>query len=311
MGSVQRPLVVVGSANADLVFTIDRLPKPGETLAASSLETIPGGKGANQAAAAAKLGYPTYFCGQVGQDANASMLKESLSGCGVNLMHLREVQGASGTALILLQKSGENSIVIVGGANQSHWQLTDNIKQLLQSAGAVLLQREIPEEINVQVAQIASSAGVPVFLDAGGVEGPISPALLSSLAVLSPNETELARLTGKPTHTLELVQAAASELMQLGVKSVLVKLGADGSLLLPGPGLVPIRQAAIPAPEVVDTTGAGDCFTAAYAVAVLEGKGGAEALRFASAAASICVRRKGAMPSLPVRPEVQELLAKA
>lgn len=306
---VSRPLVVVGSVNADLVLPIERLPKPGETLAAASIETLPGGKGANQAAAAARLGYPTYFVGQVGKDdPNAGLLQDALTKCGVNLAHVREVEGPCGTALILLQKGGENSIIIVGGANQAAWQLSDAVGQLLRSAGAVLLQREIPESVNLQVGQAAKAAGVPVFLDAGGVEGPIAPALLPCLALLSPNETELARLTGMPTGSIDQVQAAAETLMELGVQSVLVKLGADGSLLLPGRGQQPIRQHAIRAPQVVDTTGAGDCFTAAYAAAVLEGKGPQEALRFASAAASICVQRKGAMPSLPSRDEVEALL---
>ncbi|GAX74133.1 hypothetical protein CEUSTIGMA_g1582.t1 [Chlamydomonas eustigma] len=301
-------LVVVGSANADLVFSVDRLPKPGETMAASHLEILPGGKGANQAAAASKLGYETYFVGQVGQDANATMLRESLAACGTDLTHLREVDGPSGTALILLQQSGENSIVIVGGANQSHWVLTDAVKDIIRSAGSVLLQREIPEDVNVQVAQIAKAAGVAVLLDAGGVEGPICPDLLACLSCLSPNETELNRMTGLPTDTIEQVHVAADSLMRLGVGSVLVKLGSDGSLLIPGAGQPIIRQHAIKAPIVMDTTGAGDCFTAAYCVALLEGKKGTDALLFASAAASICVRRKGAMPSLPSREEVDDLI---
>lgn len=141
VGSVSRPLVVVGSVNADLVLPIERLPKPGETLAAASIETLPGGKGANQAAAAARLGYPTYFVGQVGRDdPNAGLLQDALAKCGVNLAHVREVEGPCGTALILLQKGGENSIIIVGGANQAEWQLSDAVSQLLRSAGAVLLQ---------------------------------------------------------------------------------------------------------------------------------------------------------------------------
>jgi len=306
----EKPLVVVGSANADLVFNIERLPLAGETMAAFGLETIPGGKGANQAAAAAMLGCQTYFIGQVGQDANAAMLRDSLLKCGVNLQHLREVEGPCGTALILLQNSGENSIVIVGGANQSKWELGPSVTHLIESAGAVLLQREIPEEVNLQVARIAKSHGVPVVLDAGGVEGPINTELLSCLSILSPNETELSRLTGMPTDSMDKVQAAAESLMSLGVQNVLVKLGSDGSLLLPGPGQPSIRQEAIKAPKVVDTTGAGDCFTAAYGVALLEGKKGSEALRFASAAGSICVRRRGAMPSMPSREEVEDLLAK-
>ncbi|GFR41527.1 hypothetical protein Agub_g2223 [Astrephomene gubernaculifera] len=309
MSSPSKPLVVVGSVNADLVLPIERLPKPGETLAAASIETVPGGKGANQAAAAARAGYPTFFVGQFGKDdPNATLLRGALNGCGVDLTHAQDVAGPCGTALILLQSGGENSIIIVGGANQASWSLSEPVKQLLATAGAVLLQREIPEQVNIEVARLAHTAGVPVFLDAGGVEGPISPELLSYLAVLSPNETELARLTGMPTDSEDQVLAAAGKLLDAGVKAVLVKLGAEGSLLLPGRGEAPVRQRAFKAPEVVDTTGAGDCFTACYAVALLQGCPPAAALRFASAAACLCVQRRGAMPSLPAREEVELLL---
>jgi ribokinase len=224
--------------------------------------------------------------------------------------------------------------------------------------------------------QAAQAAGVPVFLDAGGIEAPLSRELLQHITVLSPNETELARLSGLPTDTLEQVQAAAAALQvsrelaglsrgdldcraplgvvcrrmgrrlsacgtssgrpatqgrrraqhwrapcaaqhgfpclawlqAQGVDQVLVKLGSDGSLLVPGQGQAPVRQPVIAAPQVVDTTGAGDCFTAAYAVGVLEGRPPQQAMQFASAAASICVRRPGAMPSLPGRDEVDALL---
>lgn len=150
---------------------------------------------------------------------------------------------------------------------------------------------------------------MPVFLDAGGVDAPLAPQLLAAVSVLSPNETELARLSGQPTGTMEQVQAAAQALQAQGTGQVLVKLGGDGSMLVPGKGGAPVRQAIVPAPLVVDTTGAGDCYTAAFAVATLEGLPPQEAMRFASAAASICVRRPGAMPSLPARAEVEAELA--
>jgi ribokinase len=254
--------------------------------------------------------------------------------------------------VILLQPSGENSIVIVGGANQAPWQLSEDARRLVQAAGAVLLQREIPEAVNAEVAALAAAAGVPVILDAGGVEAPVGEALLRSVSVLSPNETELERLAGCPTADLQQVgpqrrarraargarraaharfaspaarplptpcpaapcparpqvQAAAGALQQRGVAAVLVKLGSDGSLLVPPGGEGPLRQRAFPVDKVVDTTGAGDCFTAAFAVATLEGRTYGEALRFASAAAALCVQQPGAMPSLPLRGAVEALL---
>eukprot|EP00775_Hariotina_reticulata_P011051 gene11051-11206_t len=171
-------------------------------------------RGANTAAAAAKLGYPTYFVGHIGTDSNAGPLQEALATAGVNLDHLKAVQGPSGTAIILLQPKGENSIVIVGGANQTlaAWQLSDDTQQLISTAGAVLLQREIPEPVNIQVAKVAAAAGVPVLLDAGGVDAPVPDELLQHLSIISPNETELQRLTGMPTDTDAQLLAAASAL---------------------------------------------------------------------------------------------------
>ncbi|KAF8073119.1 hypothetical protein HT031_000780 [Scenedesmus sp. PABB004] len=322
---MSQPLVVVGSVNADLVLRVERLPAPGETIGAASLELFPGGKGANTAAAAAKLGrsFGTFFVGAVGSDSNAAPLRAALGGAGVRLNHLREVVAPTGTAVILLQDSGENSIIIVGGANQAPeaWQLSADALQLIAGAGALLLQREIPEAVNVAVAEAAAAAGVPVvLLDAGGVDAPLSGELLRHLTVISPNETELQRLTGLPTASEAELLAAAAALQRAAVEqrgggggaapAVLLKLGAAGSMLL-GPDGAVVRQPAVPAPRVVDTTGAGDCFTAAFAVALLEGRPPAAAMAFAAAAASICVSRPGAMPSLPSREELEALLARA
>ncbi|CAG9466930.1 unnamed protein product [Pedinophyceae sp. YPF-701] len=314
--SKDAPLVVVGSANCDLVLSLDRVPDAGETLAARSLETHPGGKGANQAAAAACLGQRTCFVGQVGDDSSGTYMRHELAARGVDLAALRSVPGVpTGTAVIMLDQTGENRIIIVGGAN-THlpW---DHLPQregagsagaLIAGAGALLLQREVPgTEVNVAAAQAARAAGVHVVLDCGGQEGPLEDGLLEACDTISPNETELARMTGLPTATDAEVLAAAESMLSDGKRQVLVKLGSKGSVLVRS-GEEPIRQPAIPAPEVVDTTGAGDCFTAAFAVAFLEGKAPAECMRFAAAAASLCVRRMGAMSSMPSRAEVEALL---
>jgi len=309
-GGARPPLVVVGSANADLVLSVSRLPLAGETLAASDLQTFPGGKGANQASAAGRLAYPTLFVGQLGNDANAGILRDSLGSCGVDCSALSVVDAPTGTAVILLQPSGENSIVIVGGANQAGWALTEIAKTAIAGAGMVLLQREIPEAVNIEVAKIAQAAGVPVVLDVGGQEGEISPELLARLTVVSPNETELARITGMPTDTEAQIGAAAGLLFSKGIETVLVKLGAKGSLLLRGAEVrPPVRQAAVPVDKVLDTTGAGDCYTAAWAVGCLDGLPAEDAMLFASAAAAICVQGMGATTSLPSRPEVDALYA--
>lgn len=300
--------VVVGSANADL-FIHSRLPLPGETLCATGGgEVLPGGKGANQAAAAARLGCPTLFVGQTGRDGAGTMLREQLGASGVLLTHTAEVAGPTGQAVIILAPDGENSILLIAGANAAWTAPGPPALDAVRSAGLLLLQREVPESVSLAAALAAHAAGVPVVLDAGGDEQPISPALLACVTYLSPNETELARLTGLPTEGEAAVLAACAALHARGVGHVLVKLGASGSLLS-SPGAAPVRQPAFRAPAVVDTTGAGDCFTAAFAVGLLEGLSPAAAMRFASAAACLCVQGRGAMPSLPRRQEVDALLA--
>lgn len=308
------PLVVVGSANADIYVEVERLPAPGETLAARAGHTLPGGKGANQAACAARLSYPTFFVGQVGKDAHGSLIRDALISCGVRLEHLNSISVPTGHAVVMLQPGGQNSIIIVGGANVSWPRLEDNIsrfpmstQQLIRRAGAVLLQREVPDAVNLEAAKIARSANVPVILDVGGADAPIPEDLLQCITILSPNETELSRLTGTRVESLEDAIGAARKCQEMGVKQVLVKLGERGSVLLTEDGNT-IVQPSILAPSVLDTTGAGDTFTAAYAVALVEGQSLADSLQFAAAAASLCVRIKGAIPSMPDRKAVIGLL---
>ncbi|XP_027170936.1 uncharacterized protein LOC113770621 [Coffea eugenioides] len=304
------PLVVVGSANADIYVEIDRMPREGETISAKTGQTLAGGKGANQAVCGGKLAYPTYFVGQVGEDAHGKLISQALEGGGVHIDYLSIVSDApTGHAVVMLQSDGQNSIIIVGGANMSCWPniLSDKSLEVAKNAGILLLQREIPDSVNIQVAKAAQSAGVPVILDAGGVESPIPPELVAVVDILSPNETELARLTNMPTEDFEQIKQAVGKCHNVGVKQVLVKLGAKGSALFTE-GEEPIRQPIISAPKVIDTTGAGDTFTAAFAVALAEGKSQKECLKFAAAAASLCVQVKGAIPSMPERKSVLQLL---
>ncbi|XP_051124823.1 ribokinase [Andrographis paniculata] len=304
------PLVVVGSANADIYVEIDRLPKEGETISAKTGQTLAGGKGANQAVCAGKLAHPTYFVGQVGEDANGKLISDALASGGVLLDRLITVGGApTGHAVVMLQGDGQNSIIIVGGANMECWPeiLDEQILEVVRNAGILLLQREIPDFVNIQVARVARSAGVPVILDAGGFDAPIPPELLSNIDIFSPNETELSRLTNMQTETFEQISQAVGKCHKMGVKKVLVKLGSKGSALFTE-GKDPIKQDVISARRVVDTTGAGDTFTAAFAVALVEGKSKKECLRFAAAAASLCVEVKGAIPGMPDRNSILDLL---
>ncbi|XP_016581069.2 ribokinase isoform X2 [Capsicum annuum] len=307
------PLVGVGSAGADIYVEIDRLPKEGETISAKTGQTLPGGKGANQAVCGAKLGYPTFFVGQVGEDAHGKLVTKALESGGFFLDYLTTVCNApTGQAVVMLQSDGKNSIIIVGGANMSCWPENFSYEDLeiVRSAGIVLLQREIPDFVYIQVAKAARNAGVPVILDAGGVDSPIPSELLRCVDIFSPNESELARITKMPTGSFEQISKAVEQCYALGVNQVLVKLGANGSALFTK-GVEPLRQPIIKTAKVVDTTGAGDTFTTAFAVALMEDKSKEECLRFAAAAASLCVQVKGAIPSMPEKRAVINLLQSA
>ncbi|KAK9132409.1 hypothetical protein Scep_011937 [Stephania cephalantha] len=215
------PLVVWGSANADIYVEIDRLPRPGETVSARTGQTLSGGKGANQAVCAGKLEYPAvYFVGRVGEDANGRLIAEALVGGGVMVEYLKGVGGGgvpTGHAVVMLQSGGQNSIIIVGGANMEGWAqvLDEGELEVVRNAGIVLLQREIPDYVNIQVAKAARSAGVPVILDAGGMDGLIPVDLLTNVDIFSPNETELERLTGMPTESFEQISQSVVKIHEM------------------------------------------------------------------------------------------------
>lgn len=310
-----KPVLVVGSLNADIIIEINRFPKPGETLGTRSPDTgimVPGGKGANQAVAAARLsastGRQVHFVCQFGNDSHAKKLEQVLLDNKLDISGCGHVDKPSGQAFIFLEANGSNSILIVGGSNVAWPPTVKSFEGLIRGASAVLLQREVPEYVNEAVADVAFAAGVPVIQDVGGEERPISDNLMRKLTYICPNETELERLSGMPTSTEKEIIAAARSLQQRGVKNVLITLGADGSLLVGQDGQV-LRQGSRPVPggRVVDTTGAGDCFRAAFTIALVEGRPLLECMKFAAAAGAITVSRMGAIPSLPAREECQAL----
>lgn len=331
--AADRLILVAGSINADTFIDIDRLPLAGETLSTNrpdSGRVLPGGKGANQAVAVRKaLGsdsdaaFSTHWIGRYGDDAHASMLRSILKEQGVHDDLAGVAEGVpSGQAFILLQKGGQNSIILVAGANHS-WPaeaaLSASIESSLRQAAVLMLQREIPQSVNECLAAAARSAGVPVMLDMGGEDTELSSALLQNLSFLTANETELARLAKRNTETEAQVIAAAKAVQQRAAAAaggsssslhVLLTLGHRGSLLVLPDGSH-LTQPAMPVEQVVDTTGAGDCFRGAFTVAYLEGKSMQACLKFASAAAALCIQSKGAMPSMPRREEIEKQLAQS
>ncbi|CEO95170.1 Ribokinase [Plasmodiophora brassicae] len=295
-------IVVVGSVNADVFVSVDRLPSVGETIASRESRVLPGGKGANQAIAACRLGADVEFIGCFGDDAFAAMLSSTMTGNGVGISMCSKSDGPSGQALIFSFPSGDNSIVLVGGANRN-WPgaLSGNACDTIANSDALLLQREIPDWVNIQAARAARSAGVPVILDMGGDSGMPPDELLEDVDIVSPNETELAAMTGLPTTSHADVVAACRSLqtrLRHGL-SILVKLGARGSCFFDRRADDPMFQSACRPARLVDTTGAGDTFTAAFAVAHCRRSPIVDCLRFASAAASVCIESLGAIPSLP------------
>jgi len=305
----KKPIVVVGSINIDLVANTERIPVGGETISGYDFEIHAGGKGANQAVAVGRLGYPVRMIGRVGTDSFAAQMRRSLTDAGIDVAGVATSDGPSGVAVILVARSGENSIVVVPGANAlvTPRDLDANI-ETIRSAGFVLAQLEIPIETVEHLAMLCAREGVPLILDpAPARELPSS--LLKHVAWFTPNETEAAFFAGSSASKAESGDAAqtARELIAKGVDGVVLKLGARGSFISKDGANQSIASFPV---RVVDTTAAGDCFNGAFAVGLSMEMQPAEAARFASAAAAISVTRPGAQPSMPSLAEVESLLAR-
>lgn len=302
----KKKIVIVGSLNIDLVVRTVHLPRPGETVRGRDFGTYPGGKGANQAVAAARLApddIAVHMVGRVGQDGFGSQLLESLSESGVDVAQVQRVPGATGNAMIAVEDSSENFIIITAAANGT---LTaddmDDSAPLLQEADALLLQLEVPLPAIKRAAAIAAEAGVLVILNpAPAPEQPLPESLLGHVSILVPNETEASALTGRDD-PLEAVAA----LHDFGVATVVLTQGATGALVAQEDGVE--RVPAFPV-SPVDTTAAGDAFVGALAVALIEGQPLNQAARFAAAAGALAATKAGAQPSLPWRDQLLAFVA--
>jgi ribokinase len=310
MNEIRKPIVVVGSINMDLVARTPRIPLAGQTLIGSGFTTTPGGKGANQAVAAARLGYPVEMVGMVGggapgeadQDVFGQALLENLAAAGVGIAAVERVAGPSGVAPILLGDNGENSIVVIPGANgKVDDAAVDRQAALICSAGMVLCQLELPLATVSRVLALCAEAGVPVMLDPAPA-APLPDRIWNQVAWFTPNETEASFYLGKKLEPEE----AAKLLLQRGLRGVVLKRGGEGAYVaLAGGKAEWVRPFCV---KAIDTVGAGDCFNGAFAVALLEGRDPWTAARFASAAAAISVTRRGAQASMPSRAETDDFL---
>jgi ribokinase len=302
MTNTRKPIVVVGSVTMDLVTTTPRIPAIGQTLIGTGFRTTPGGKGANQAVAAARLGYPVSMVARVGRDTYGPELIENLHLAGVDTGAVKKVDGSSGLAPIFLAETGENSIVVVPGANgYMDRAAVDANASLIRSAGIVLCQLEIPLDTLAYTLDFCAEAGVPVMLDPAPAAA-LPDSALRHIAWFTPNETETAFYVDDAVG----VEETAHRLLARGIGNVVLKRGAEGAYVALGDG-----QAGWVPPfnvQAIDTVAAGDCFNGAFAVGLLEGLDPFEASRFANAAAAICVTRRGAQASMPSRAEVDALM---
>jgi ribokinase len=307
-------IVVIGSLNMDFVIAVDRLPLPGETIFGRNFRMIPGGKGANQAHAAAKLalnGNVVRMLGLVGMDSFGNMLKASLTDVGVDVRAVADTAAeATGVALIHVDDAGQNSITVAPGANgilssrdiqSQNW--------ALEGARCVLLQLEVPLDTVAESLREARRVGATTILDPAPARA-LPKEILQLVDIATPNESEACVLAGVPVSRVNAAEAVAlgHRIRELGVSAVIVKLGDQGCVYCGAD-----RTFAAPpfAVRAVDSTAAGDTFNAALAVALVEGADMEHALRFANAAAAISVTRPGAQTSAPARADVETLLTGA
>ncbi|RVX42487.1 ribokinase [Nonomuraea polychroma] len=290
---------VFGSANMDLVAYVSEAPKRGETVTGHRFRTIPGGKGANQAIAAARAGAEVAFLGAVGDDGFGAELRATLSEAGVDVRGLRQVPGPSGIAHIVVDDAGGNSIIVVPGANGTVTGPSGDDLAVIARSEALLLQLELPMAAVVAAAEAGRVAGVPVILTPAPAQ-PLPDELLDAVTLIVPNEHEAAAITGATA------PAAALDALLERVEEAVITLGSEGALYGSRSG----ERLRVPAVEVkaVDTTAAGDTFVGALAVARAERLPVADALRFASAAAALSVQREGASTSMPTRWEIEDSL---
>lgn len=300
-------ILVVGSLNMDLVVRVKEMPQPGETIFGEGFQMAAGGKGANQAIAAARSDAKVTMIGKVGADDFGARLRDNLVIDGINTEHISvDDQAATGIAMIALDERGQNSIIVASGANM---QLTPaDIREAwasLEAVDMVVMPLEIPLDCVAEAAKLAKRDGARVLLNPAPAQ-PLPKELLANLDLLIPNETELEIISGMPVSDRASAEQAAQVLFETGVETIVVTLGADGALLLQDGRTTHI---AAPVVEVVDTTAAGDSFIGGLAAALTQGKPIEDAVAYASCAGALAVTKFGAQPSIPMAADVEKLLS--
>jgi len=301
-------IAVVGSSNMDLVVKSERIPVTGETILGGDFIMVPGGKGANQAVAAAKLGARVFFIAKLGDDIFGSQSLNNFENEGVNTKYVLQTKDApSGVALIMVDDDGNNIIVVAPGAN--HKLTTEDVKEAesdIALSGALVAQLEVPIETIEFAAGLANKSNVPFILDPAPAQK-LSEQLLKMVDVLTPNETEAKILTGIEVKDRDSAGAAAQKLLECGVKNVILTMGASGYLTVSDEGTEFVEARKVTA---VDSTAAGDAFTGSLAVGLARGQSLSEAALFANDVAAVSVTKMGAQPSMPTVQEVEAFIRK-
>ncbi|WP_447789374.1 MULTISPECIES: ribokinase [Pseudomonas] len=300
-------VVVIGSLNMDLVTRAPRLPRGGETLIGKSFATVSGGKGANQAVAAARLGAQVSMVGCVGSDAYGEALRGALLAEQIDCQAVSTVEDSSGVALIVVDDNSQNAIVIVAGANGALTpEVIDRFDAVLQAADVIICQLEVPDATVGHALKRGRELGKTVILNPAPASRPLPADWYAAIDYLIPNESEASALSGLPVDSLSTAETAAARLIAMGAGKVIITLGSQGSLFADGK-----RFEHFPAPKVkaVDTTAAGDTFVGGFAAALAAGKSEVEAIRFGQVAAALSVTRAGAQPSIPTLSDVQAFKA--
>ncbi|WP_199620819.1 ribokinase [Paenibacillus alkalitolerans] len=299
-------ILVIGSFMMDLVVRTERAPEAGETIIGTSFGRFPGGKGANQAVAAARLGGSVCMAGMLGKDMFGEEMRAVMEKESIDTRHiLNDEHSSTGVGSIVLDKNGQNRIIVVPGANLKYTAGdVDNIESVIQQADMLIMQLEMDISVMERAAEIAAGHGVPVILNPAPAQR-LSDELLRNVTYLTPNETELELLTGIKPASMDEVKYAAQLLLDKGVKHIVVTLAEKGALVSADGGFQHVEGFPV---EPVDTVAAGDSFNGALAVRLVQGKSLVEAARYANAVGALTVTKLGAIPSLPYASEVERFI---
>ncbi len=295
-------ILVIGSLNADLVVRSPRFPKSGETISGENLQIIAGGKGANQAVAVARQGVDVAMVGKVGNDAFGNLLLDNLKKNNVDVSKVGQVDCATGTAVIVVDSNGQNSIVLSPGANG---QVDSKDIDSAPDAKILLLQFEIPMETVLHAAKRYKSKSTKVILNPAPAKE-ISDELLSHVDILIPNESELSLLSNKSVTDIKSAEVAAKKLLKHGIETIIVTLGENGALIVDSKQATHINTYQV---DVADTTAAGDSFIGGFSSALLQNKSLEESVRYGCACGALATTKFGAQPSIPTKEEVEKFIS--